>query len=205
MVYAGPVEEGQAVLRPLLEFGPPGVAMVQPMPYVALQRMLDLASPKGMQNYWSADFLAELPDEAVDALVEHATKPVSQLTQIILVRGGGAVARVDDEATAFGQRDAPWNMHFLSIWPDPAETWVRAAPDESAFTRTPPGTRRGTPTRPAVSGQPLSRTLRRSSRRWSSTRSSNTRLPFRTYVSPNSGLARVWQCCRHGRMDDAQR
>ncbi len=50
--------------------------------------MLDPASAKGMQNYWSADFLAELPDEAVDALVEHATKPVSQLTQIILVVSG---------------------------------------------------------------------------------------------------------------------
>ena len=121
VVYVGPVEEGQEVLRPLLEFGPPGVAMVQPMPYVALQRMIDPANPKGMQNYWSADFLADLPDEAVDALVEHATKPVSPLTQIILVRGGGAIARVDDEATAFGQRDAPWNIHFLSIWPDPSE------------------------------------------------------------------------------------
>ena len=28
-------------------------------------------NPKGMQNYWTADFLAELPDEAIDVLVEH--------------------------------------------------------------------------------------------------------------------------------------
>ncbi len=40
---------------------------------------------------------------------------------MILVPGGGAVARVDDEATAFGQRNAPWNIHFLSMWPDPAD------------------------------------------------------------------------------------
>lgn len=75
-----------------------------------------------MRNYWTADFLAELPDEAVDALVEHPTRPVSPLTQIILVPGGGAVARVDEEATAFGQRTAPWNLHLLSMWPDPADT-----------------------------------------------------------------------------------
>ncbi len=108
-------------MRPLREFGPPGVDLVQPMPYVAIQRMIDAASPKGMQNYWTADFLAELPDQAVDVLVEHATQPVSPLTQILLVPGGGGIARVDEDATAFGQRTAPWNVHFLSIWPDPTE------------------------------------------------------------------------------------
>ena len=120
--YAGPVEEGEEVLRPLREFGPPGIDLVQPMPYVAVQRLIDDGNPAGLQNYWSADFLAELPDEAVDVLVEHATKPVSPLSQMLLVRGGGAIARVDDEATAFGQRDAPWNVHWLSLWPDPADT-----------------------------------------------------------------------------------
>ncbi|CAN5698176.1 FAD-binding oxidoreductase [soil metagenome] len=119
--YTGSVEDGQEVMRPLREFGPPGVDLVQPMPYVAIQRMIDAANPKGMQNYWTADFLAELPDQAVDVLVEHATQPVSPLTQILLVPGGGAIARVDEDATAFGQRTAPWNVHFLSIWPDPTE------------------------------------------------------------------------------------
>ena len=119
--YAGPVDEGEEALRPLREFGPPGVDMVEPMPYLAVQRMIDEGSPAGLQNYWSADFLAELPDEAVDVLVEFGTHPVSPLTQVLLVPGGGAIARVDENATAFGQRDAPWNTHFISVWPDPAD------------------------------------------------------------------------------------
>jgi FAD/FMN-containing dehydrogenase len=119
--YAGPVEEGEERMRPLREFGPPALDMVQPIPYVAVQQLLNPGNPKGMQNYWSADFLAELPAEAVDVLVEHATKPVSPLSQIILIPGGGAIARVDDEATAFGQRSAPFNIHYLSMWPDPAD------------------------------------------------------------------------------------
>ena len=119
--HAGSVEEGQRALAPLLEFGPPAVNMVQPMPYAALQQLLDGANPKGMQNYWSADFLAELPDEAVDTLVSMATRPVSPMSQVILVAGGGAIADVDDEATAFGQRDAPFNIHYLSMWPDAAD------------------------------------------------------------------------------------
>ena len=120
--YAGPVDEGEAVLAPLLGFGPPAITMVQPMPYVAVQQLLDAANPKGMQNYWSADFLAELPDDAVDTLVGLATQPVSPLTQTILVAGGGAIARVSDDATAFGGRAAPWNIHYLSMWADPADT-----------------------------------------------------------------------------------
>jgi FAD/FMN-containing dehydrogenase len=121
LCYAGPVEEGEEVLRPLRAFGPPGLDMVGPMPYVAVQQLLDPSAPKGMQNYWTADFLADLPDEAVDVLVATATQPVSPLTQILVVPGGGAVARVPEDATAFGQRQAPWNVHYLSMWPDPAD------------------------------------------------------------------------------------
>ena len=128
--YAGPVEEGEEVLRPLREFGPPGVDLVQAMPYVAVQQMLDPPSPKGMQNYWTADFLAELPDEAIDVLVEHATQPVSPLTQVILLPMGGALARVDEDAMAFGQRAAQWNTHYLSMWPDAA-----ASEENIAYTR----------------------------------------------------------------------
>ncbi len=118
---SGPVDAAEEAIRPLREFGPPAIDMVAPMPYVAVQQLLDPPNPKGMRNYWTADFYDELPDEAVDALVAKATQPVSPMTQIILVPGGGAIARVDDAATAFGQRHSKWNVHFLSMWPDPAE------------------------------------------------------------------------------------
>jgi FAD/FMN-containing dehydrogenase len=119
--YAGSVDEGEAALKPLRELGP-GLDLVGPMPYVAVQQLLDPANPKGMQNYWTADFYEDMPDKAVDVLVEFGTRPVSPLTQIIVVPGGGAIARVDEDATAFGQRNAPWNVHYLSMWPDPADT-----------------------------------------------------------------------------------
>ena len=119
--YAGDPETGAEVLAPLLEFGPPAVNLVQPMPYVAVQHLIDEGNPKGLRNYWNADFLAELPDDAVDTLVTHALKPTSPLSQVILMPGGGAIARVPEDATAFGQRNAPFNVHFLSMWADPAD------------------------------------------------------------------------------------
>jgi hypothetical protein len=48
--YAGPVEEGEERMRPLREFGPPALDMVQPMPYTAVQQLLDPPNVKGMQN-----------------------------------------------------------------------------------------------------------------------------------------------------------
>jgi len=128
--WTGDPAAGQEALRPLLEWGPPAVSLVQPMPYVALQQLLDEANHEGMRNYWSGDFLAELPDDAVDVLVAHATQPVSPFSQMILMAGGGAIARVPEDATAFGQRTAPWNMHYLSMWSDPADD-----DDNIAYTR----------------------------------------------------------------------
>ncbi len=122
--YAGDAEEGARVLAPLLEYGPPAVNMVQPMPYVAVQRLIDEANPKGLRNYWSADNFSSLPDEAIDTLVPHASQPRSPMTQTIVVAGRGAIARVPDDATACNQRSAPFNIHYLSMWADPTDDEV---------------------------------------------------------------------------------
>ena len=120
--YSGDPDEGPKVLAPLLEFGPPAIAMVQPMPYVAVQQLLDPPNQKGMLNYWTGDFYDDLPDDALDILVAKTSEPVSPMTQIIVVPGGGAIGSIDDDAMAFGQRQTPWNIHYLSMWADPAET-----------------------------------------------------------------------------------
>ena len=119
--YAGPAEDGPAAYAPLLDLGPV-LAMVQPMPYVAVQQIIDGGAVKGMQNYWTGDFYDELPDEAIEILAAMATQPVSPLTQIIIVPGGGAIARVDDESMAFGSRRSAFNIHYLSMWTDVADT-----------------------------------------------------------------------------------
>jgi len=71
--YAGPVEEGEAAYQPLRDLGP-GLDMLQPMPYVAVQQLLDPPNQKGFQNYWTGDFYDDLPDEATDVLADLATK-----------------------------------------------------------------------------------------------------------------------------------
>ena len=71
-----------------------------------------------------------MPDDAIDVFVPRATKPVSPHSQVLVMPGGGAIPRVPEEDTAFVQRNAQWNLHYLSMWEDPAETdrniaWTR--------------------------------------------------------------------------------
>ncbi len=118
--YTGPVEAGVEALRPLRELRTPALDTVGPMSYLALQQLIDPAYPAGMRNYWTGDFLTGLPDEAIEIMCRwHLSKP-SPLTQILTLPGGGTSAQVPDGTMAIGQRQAPFNIHITSLWPDPA-------------------------------------------------------------------------------------
>ena len=116
----GPLDEAEAMIAPLRELGP-AMDMVQPMPYAIVQQLIAAGNPPGKQNYWNADFLSGLPDEAIDVLVRHTGAMRSPMTAVIVVPGGGAISRVDNDAMAFGQREAPFNLHILSLWEDPSQ------------------------------------------------------------------------------------
>jgi hypothetical protein len=119
--YVGAVEEGEEALRPLREWGPPAADLVQPMPYTAFQTMIDAGNAPGLHNYWKAENFRELTDEAIDALIERADAVTSPHTQLLLIPMGGALARVPNDATALGGREAPWQFHAIGVWTDPAE------------------------------------------------------------------------------------
>jgi FAD/FMN-containing dehydrogenase len=115
-----------ALVAPLRALGP-AIDAVAPMPYVALQQMIDEGCPHGMQNHWRAAFLDDLPDSAIATAVELCEAIPSPLTVVLLQPLGGAYARVEEGATALGHRDARWAFHALSLWPDPADTEVNRA------------------------------------------------------------------------------
>jgi len=120
VIYAGDIEEGMKVLAPFRAFGPPVADLVQPLPYTEFQKMG--GNFPGSLNYWTADFLNDLPEEAIDSYAALALTPLSPQSAIILVPGGGAPSRVDEEATAFGMRTAQWNVHYICGWTNPADT-----------------------------------------------------------------------------------
>jgi FAD/FMN-containing dehydrogenase len=120
LTYAGDPRRGEQVLRPLTEWGKPWVKMVQPMPYVAVQQLLDPSHPWGISVYAKVAYLRELPDEAIAAAVDMAGQASSPFTEVILIPLGGAVSRMDRTSMALGIPDARWFYFCLPMWWDPA-------------------------------------------------------------------------------------
>ncbi|MGH2744210.1 MAG: FAD-binding oxidoreductase [Thermoleophilaceae bacterium] len=128
--YAGPVEEGEEVVRPLRRFGSPLLDMCQPKPYVAHQASLDPGFPHGWWYYIRSCNLAELGDEVIDTLAEHGRRIVSPESVCSIFHLGGAVATVDEDETAFTGRDAGHTVNVIGITTagegfDPEREWAR--------------------------------------------------------------------------------
>src|SRR4051812_18943989 len=119
--WTGDHAEGERVVAPIREVAQPMMDMVGPMPYVALQAMLDGGGPKGIRGYMKAEFMNDLSDEAIDVMVAHGGARPSPTTQLLLEPMGGAISSTPDEETALGRRDVQWCYHALSMWMEPGQ------------------------------------------------------------------------------------
>lgn len=124
VVYNGPLEEGETVIRPIREYGAPIVDQIGPMPYTAVQTMFDPMAPTGRHYYVKAPYLREIKDGAVDALVSHFAEVPSPFTLVFLQQKPGAMARGAADQTAFGHREDQFAAVLFSGWEDPAQAEV---------------------------------------------------------------------------------
>jgi FAD/FMN-containing dehydrogenase len=113
--YAGDVEEGEKVVRPLKELGSPIVDACMPKPYVAHQAMLDPSFPHHWWYYARACDVAELTDDVIDITVEHSMQIQSPVTSFPIWQLGGAVSRIADDETAFNGRHAGHTFNILGV------------------------------------------------------------------------------------------
>jgi len=97
------------------------------MPYTVVQTLLDPGNPVGRNDYWKAEHLDELSDEAIDNIVVHATRIGSPLTQLVIQPMGGAISDVGEDETAIGGRHAAYAVHAISMWENPAESEANIA------------------------------------------------------------------------------
>jgi FAD/FMN-containing dehydrogenase len=123
-VWSGDPSEGERRVAPLRAFGPPIVDMVQPMPYVAAQSMLDAAVPYGRHNYWKSSFLRAFDDDAIATVDAHARRITSPYSLCLIEHVHGAATRRPVDATAFGVRDECFHFVAIASW-DPVDDAVR--------------------------------------------------------------------------------
>src|SRR6516162_3464717 len=102
--YVGPADRVEATVAPLRKWGTVVADQLQPMSYVQLQSLFDAARPAGCRCAMRSNFMAALPDAAIEILVEGFRTTPSPLSAVIVEHCHGAIARVAPDATAFGLR-----------------------------------------------------------------------------------------------------
>ncbi len=133
VAWSGPLAEGERVLAPLRAECPPVLDLVGPMPYVALQSMLDATAPHGEHFYDRLHYLDEVSDDLIDVLVAAFEAVPTPQAHIITGWMGGAIDRVPPGATAFGHRGVraeTWIIGASGREPvGPVTDWVRRTSD----------------------------------------------------------------------------
>jgi FAD/FMN-containing dehydrogenase len=119
--YNGSEADAAEALAPARELAPPLLDGVQPMPFPALQSAFDALYEPGHQWYWRADFVKEIPDEAVERHVEHGSELPTMLSTMHLYPIDGAASRIGNTDTPWAYRDARWAQVIVGVDPDPAK------------------------------------------------------------------------------------
>ena len=114
----GSLSDGHDLLAPVRELGP-DVDFFQATPYADFQCSVD--DPPGYRNYWTAESVVDLPDEAIATLVARATELPAGPSQLFIVAWGGAVRRHGAAHSPLTGREAGFIVHPLLLWEDPAD------------------------------------------------------------------------------------
>ena len=105
--WAGPLDEGEQILKPLHDVAEVVAEHVGPMPYPALNGAFDALVPAGLQHYWKANFVKELTDEAIAAHLVHGPKvpTVNSTVHIYPINGACQPGRRGCDGVRLPRRD----------------------------------------------------------------------------------------------------
>ena len=130
--YAGTPEEAMRELQPLREFGTPVFDLSHTARYVDILSGFDPYFPDTQRYYWKSLSFNELTTEVVEAVAALGMEKPSRKSLFSLRILGGAMSRIPEDATAYGNRDALYNLSIDTTWDDPADdermiAWTREA------------------------------------------------------------------------------
>ena len=129
LCYHGAIEDGERVIRPLREFGPPLLDSVRPMPYTEAQKLA--VAPAGRNNYLKSHFMSQVSDDVVDIALDYFERITSPLSSILFQYLGNAARRVPVNGHRLWAPGAPCASGATNaVFLDPGESevhirWVR--------------------------------------------------------------------------------
>jgi hypothetical protein len=117
--WSGLADRADEALAPVRALEP-ALDGIGPAPHPAMQSAFDAIFPPGDQWYWRADFVDELPDDAIARHVEFAHRLPTWKSTMHLYPIDGAVHDVATGDTAFPNRASRWAQVIVGVDPDPA-------------------------------------------------------------------------------------
>jgi FAD/FMN-containing dehydrogenase len=132
VVGFGSPEEHAEVIAKIRDRAAPAFEFVTPMPYLALQKMLDEANAWGLYAYDKGCYVEDLSDGVIATMLEHVPKKTSPLSLALFYRLDGGYSNVGDADTAFsGGRSPRYALFIIGGCPVPEmlpaeREWVRA-------------------------------------------------------------------------------
>jgi FAD/FMN-containing dehydrogenase len=123
-VWVGDPEGGRAMLPALRSVGAPDGEVVRELSYTELQTRDDSIEGYAYRRYWKGHYLPELSDSAIGAVVDRDPADIT-VPGVSLQAYGGAIADVDDDATAFSHRRTRFEYVAAVKWSDPGQDSLR--------------------------------------------------------------------------------
>src|SRR5207247_7454525 len=114
--WSGPVEDGEAAMKPFRDVAPIVAELASPMPYTFLNGAFDEIFPKGIRSYWKGNFVTELTDEAIDAHLKFGAKVPEVSATMHLYPINGVCHDVEADETAFAYRHASFAPVYIAAW-----------------------------------------------------------------------------------------
>jgi FAD/FMN-containing dehydrogenase len=125
LVWAGPVEDGQAAVAPFRALATPLADLVAPMPYPGIYPPEDEAfHPTAIGHTMFVDTV-DLP--TAETILEHLRNSDAPMRVAQLRVLGGAMSRVPADATAFAHRGSKIMVNVASFYQGPDDQPVRQA------------------------------------------------------------------------------
>jgi FAD/FMN-containing dehydrogenase len=116
LCHCGATEDGRAWVKRFTDLAPPIASTVDEIEYRLWQRTLDARWGNGFFNDWRGHYFDDLSPEAICILTRHVERLTSPWTDIKIPHLEGAVAKVADTATAYGNRRARFGLVIQARW-----------------------------------------------------------------------------------------
>jgi FAD/FMN-containing dehydrogenase len=122
--YVGPVDQADSVFAPFRALADSYADMVRPMRYPELY---EGPEPEPQLASGSNFFVDSLETAGAEAILDQLPKSTAMMKAVQLRVLGGALARVPNDATAFGHRDRKLMVNIAAMYADPGEAETHQA------------------------------------------------------------------------------